>query len=199
MRTFKKFVIEAIIAPSKEPNTMSLWHGGNIQDTYRETIDHKKGRWEYGPGLYLTTHYGTAVKYAKGSRKLWLVTITKGGDANDVFIPEEKVLTFVNTFVIKSKRKDIVASLDKFKKPAGVPAYIFINSIINNDAIKSIDTGLMREFLVDCGVDYYIVDNAFGWHERMIVLFNMKKLQSKEVVLPKDTIETFDLPTEWVK
>ncbi len=28
-----------------------------------------KGRYESGPGLYLTTHYETARKYAKGGRK----------------------------------------------------------------------------------------------------------------------------------
>jgi hypothetical protein len=45
------------------------------------------------------------------------------------------------------------------------------------------------------GVDYSIVDNAFGWHERMVVLFNMKCIVSKRVVSSKEKLEVFDLPT----
>jgi hypothetical protein len=78
MLTFKEYLKEDSISPSTEPNTMSLWHGGDLEGAYQETISHKKGRSEWGPGLYLTTHYGTAQKYSKGSRKLYMITIKKG-------------------------------------------------------------------------------------------------------------------------
>ena len=42
---------------------MNVWHGGKLEDSYQDSISHKKGRWEHGPGLYLTTHYDTAKKY----------------------------------------------------------------------------------------------------------------------------------------
>jgi hypothetical protein len=78
-----------------------------------------------------------------------------------------------------------------------VDADVFLNIMINEQAIKSTGTGQLRKFLVDNGVDYSIQDNAFGWHERMVVLFNMKNLVSKTAVKPSDDIEIFDLPTQW--
>ena len=74
--------------------------------------------------------------------------------------------------------------------------FIFhFNITFNEQAIKNTDTDKLRSFLVQQGVDYSIVDNAFGWHERMVVLFNMKNIISKQIVTPKEKIETFDLPT----
>ena len=67
----------------------------------------------------------------------------------------------------------------------------------NEQAIRNTDTDKLREFLVKQGVDYSIVDNAFGWRERMVVLFNMRNIVSKKIVTPKEKIETFDLPTKF--
>lgn len=53
-------------------------------------------------------------------------------------------------------------------------------------------------FMVDNGIDYCIVDNAFGWHERMIVLFNMKKMVKQKVIKPTDKIEEVDLFTKFI-
>lgn len=197
MKSFKEFLIEKVIAPSTTPNTMSLWHGGNLDVGASEEFAHKKGRYEYGAGLYLTTHYGTAQKYSKGSRKLYLVTIKKGNDANHTKIDTNKVLEFIDDYVIKNKRKEVIQALHKWKDSEGVPAYIFINIIINRDAIKPTYTNAMRKFLVSQGIDYLTVPNAFGWHEMMIVLFNMKIIINYEVIAPKDKIETFDLPTSF--
>ena len=58
--------------------TMTFWHGGNL-DTSTD-VSHKTGRWEYGPGLYLTTQFDVVQKYAKGSRKLYRVVVEKGVD-----------------------------------------------------------------------------------------------------------------------
>ena len=56
---------EEIIVKSSIPNTMSFYHGGNL-DRYDDNLIQRKGRFEYGAGLYLTTHYETAKKYARG-------------------------------------------------------------------------------------------------------------------------------------
>ena len=194
MITFKQFINEEVISPSKEPNTISLWHGGNLDDAYDDTISHKKGRFEFGAGLYCTTHYYTAQKYSKGSRKLYLITIKKGRDARTTEIDYNKSIDFVNDYVIKSKRTEILQALSKYKdKP--LFAFIFNNIIINYEGIKPSNTISLRNFLVNQGVDYLIVDNAFGWHETMIVIFDMKMIVNKQIVKPKDKIEVFDLPT----
>jgi hypothetical protein len=53
---------EENITPPNIPNTKNFWHGGNLDD-YVDNIAHKKGRYEYGPGLYAITKYEVASKY----------------------------------------------------------------------------------------------------------------------------------------
>jgi hypothetical protein len=197
MKPFKQFITEAkkIISPSTTQNTMSLWHGGNLDDAYDETKIQKKGRFEYGPGLYLITHYQTAQKYSKGSRKLYMVTIKKGMDANDASIPLADILEFVDDYIIKNKRKEILQALSRYKDKGEVPASNFINMMVNYEAIKSSQTNAFRNFLVLKGIDYLSVDHPFGWSDTvMIVLFNMRMIIDKQVVAPNDKIEVFDLP-----
>lgn len=174
-------------------STLTLWHGGNL-DTISDNLSHKKGRWEWGAGLYLTTHWETARKYSKGSRRLYRVTINSGNDAASTSIPLEKALEFIKLNVARSKQLDIKERL--LKRP-GFSAEYFINVLLNNDALRSSASGGLRTFLVENNVDYSIQDNAFGWNERMIVLFNMDKIIKKEVVRSKDLIGVFDLPTEF--
>ena len=187
------FARAAIVLASE---TLTLWHGGNL-DTDKEYVAQKGGRWENGPGLYLTTHYGTAKKYAKGSRKLYKVVIRKGTDIGEVRLNMPNVVDFIDEYVPKAKSKDVLNRITKRSSGDKVDADVFLNIMINEQAIKSTGTGQLRKFLVDNGVDYSIQDNAFGWHERMVVLFNMKNLVSKTVVKPSDDIEIFDLPTQW--
>ena len=59
-----------------------------------------------------------------------------------------------------------------------VDVKILNNLIINFDAIKPGNTKYLRQFYIDNGIDYNIVDNSFGWHEKMMVLINMKKIKN---------------------
>jgi len=155
-----------------------LWHGGNL-DALEDNVSHKKGRWEAGPGLYLTTHYDTAKKYAKGSRKLYQVTIRKGTDIKDVLVPTEEAKDFINSFVIKKKRADILGRVDKHSRDGKLSADIFNNVMINEDALNSSNTNELRKFLVEKGGDYSVQDGMFGWRERVVVVFNTN------VIVPK--------------
>ena len=173
---------------------LTLWHGGNL-DSNKGV--HKKGRWESGPGLYLTTHYDTALKYSKGSRKLYQVTIRQGTDIRDVNISLDSVREFIDDSVIKSKRPDIHERVNKHAKNGELGADIMNNIMINEEALRPANTGAFRNFLVSNGVDYSIQDNLFGWHERVVVIFNMNVITDKKQITPKDKIEVFDLPTKF--
>lgn len=174
--------------------TMQLYHGGRLDQSYEATKNQKQGRWEYGPGLYLTTHYGTAKGYAKGGRRLYKITIESGVDINEVDVEYEKIKEFAKSYLIKRKMKDVLERIEsKWIKDGKVPLIVFLNLIINDEAIQGRYTGILREFLISCGADYHIVSNAFGWGEKMVVLFNMDKMVDKKIV--KD--ETQDLPIEF--
>jgi hypothetical protein len=198
--SYKSFLEEALIPKPIEipdiPNTMTFYHGGNLDD-YDETVAHKKGRYEFGAGLYLTTHYGTAARYAKGSRKLYLVTVERGNDSRDALLDWSAVDSFLMTHCVKSKRNEVVSRIRKYINTVGkVRSYIVVNVLLNEAAIKPSQTPALRTFLVDNGVDYEIVDNAFGWGEKMLVLYNMKKIvKLQRVDSRSDVIDM--LPLEW--
>jgi hypothetical protein len=190
---FNRFIGEETISPSEIPNTKVFWHGGNLENYNDDEVGHKSGRHEFGFGLYLTTHYGTAQKYSKGSRKLYMVTVSLGNEINDSLLDLEACKTFINQYIVSNKRKELILNLESRSKDGKVKAYIFNNSILNNDAIKSSNGIHLRKFLVSNGIDYDIVDNAFGWGEEMMVLYNMKKIVNVKRINPKDEIEKFDL------
>ena len=171
---------------------MQFWHGGDL-DNYDDIIAQKNGRYEYGPGLYLTTHYDTAKKYAKGRRKFYLISVEKGNDINKSLLDIDRVKEFVNKYVIKSKQKEILQRIDKYNKENTIKGYIFNNILLNEKALSPRNTSNLRQFLIDNGIDYEIVDNPFGWGEKMMVLYNMKKIKNVKQITSKDKIENYDL------
>ncbi len=184
------------IAPSTAPNTMSFWHGGNL-DEFNDSIAQKNGRYEFGAGLYITTSYEVVNKYARGSRKLYLVTVEKGVDIDDAFLDLERATGFINSYVLTAKRKDIMQYLSKYIEDGKVPASIFNNLILNHKAIKSTKTKDLRNFLVHNGIDYEMVDNAFGFGEKMMVLYNMEKIVDITQVKSGDKVLVYDLPKQF--
>ncbi len=180
------------IVPPSIPNTMNFWHGGNLDD-YGDAIAQKNGRYEYGPGLYITTHYDTARKYAKGSRKLYLVTVENGTDISEASLDEDKVRGFINSYVIGSKRKEILSRMEKYFVDGKIKANTFNVILLNNSAVKPSNTINLRSFLVDNGIDYEIVFNPFGWGENMMVLYNMNKIVNVIKVNSSDKISVYDL------
>lgn len=106
------------------------------------------------------------------------------------------VLEFSNMYFIKLKKKDVKdnkISADNYNNSNS-----FLNIVINEEAIKNTNTDKLRSFLVEQGVDYVLVDNAFGWHELMLVLFNMNLIVSKQIITPKDKIDVYDSPTKFL-
>lgn len=192
IKQMMRLLNEEKIEIPKIPNTMNFWHGGNLDDYY-DTIAHKKGRHEYGAGLYLTTHYETAKKYSKGGRKLYLITVEIGNDINDSLIDLKNVINFIDTYIKKNKRKEIKDRLEKYTKDSFVKAYIFNNIILNENAIDSSKTNELRQFYIDNNIDYDIIDNPYGWGEKMMVLYNMRKIVNKIQIKPTDKIDNYNL------
>ena len=171
---------------------IKFWHGGDL-DNYDDIIAQKNGRYEYGPGLYLTTHYDTAKKYSKGRRKFYIISVEKGNDINKSLLDIYRVKEFINKYVIKNKQKEILQRIEKYNKENMIKGYIFNNILLNEKALSPRNTSNLRQFLIDNGIDYEIVDNPFGWGEKMMVLYNMKKIKNVKQITSKDKIENYDL------
>jgi hypothetical protein len=188
----KEVLNENTITPPEIPNTKNFWHGGNL-DEYDEVIAQKNGRYQYGAGLYLITKYDIAKRYSKGSRKLYIISVELGNDITDSTIPEENVHQFIHTYVIKNFRKELIERLKRFTDNGMVNADVFNNIILNNKAVKGTNTSKLRQFFIDNNIDYEIVNNAFGFGEEMMVLYNMKKVVNIIQVKSTDRMEIYDL------
>lgn len=173
---------------TKGAGRMVFWHGGNL-DQFDDTIAQKNGRYEYGPGLYLTEEYRVAQKYAKGGRKMYLVSVSKGVDINDAKLAIEDAVGFVNRYVMVANRKRIINDLVAREEDGYVPAYVLMNLIINDKAIRPSNTPVLRSFLVDHGIDYEVVGNYGGFGGKMMVLYNMKKIESYQLFKASDPVD----------
>lgn len=170
-------------------DTITLWHGGKgLEHSHGEVTSSKKGRWQHGPGLYLTNSYNRAQEYAKGSRKVYRVTINRGTEISKVQLTYNDVLEFANQHIPSSKRKQFLMSIQENMERMGsdtVGANIFLNLIINWESVPSSKTNIVAQFLVNHGVDYAI--SSFGGfeNEKIVVLFNRNKIVSVVPVVPK--------------
>jgi len=154
---------------------MTLWHGGRgLHQSYHEMRPSAKGQWEYGPGLYLTNRYETAVKYAKGGGNVYLVTITKGTEINSVDVSLEDATDFVKRYVIKRLQRQILGDLKNcFDKRGKLPIVTVVNLCLNHQAITTRNTLALRQYVVDHGVDYE-VSRGYGGRgdETLVIVYN---------------------------
>lgn len=182
--------INEILLENQE-NVMTLWHGGRgLEFSYQEMLPHKKGRWEHGPGLYLTTHYETAAKYAKGGGKVYEVTIRKGTNINDVTIDKQEAIDFIKKIVIKRLQPGIIENIERAAQRGDNPEVIRINIIVNlclnYDALQAANTVLLRQFLVNHGVDYDIEPRFGGRNETVVIVYNPKCITKVKSVKASD-------------
>ena len=166
--------------------TMVLWHGGrNLQSDYQEIRSHKKGRWEHGPGIYLTDHRDTAAKYAKGGGNVFRVTITfdPSKEMDDVIIDIDDAIEFVKRNVAVRLRGKIIQDLhNSFDRTGALRAAVVTNLCLNWDALAPSKTEALRRFLIDSGVEYAKVIRYGGRDETLYVVINPKIIRKVEIV-----------------
>lgn len=181
-------------------NKITLWHGGrDLHLSYHKPKICAKGRWEHGPGLYLTTHYETARKYAKGGGTTYKVELELGNHIKNIDIHIDNVLDFVKRSVIKSKQNDIIDDLhNNMKRSQTVPfinAEILVNLCVNYEALKGEQTVALNRFLVENNVDYGTEDNFGGRSETVCVVYNLDKIKKVKALKSKDIpTSEYELP-----
>ena len=180
---------------------IELWHGGReLEYSYQNFGGTKKGRWEYGPGLYLTTHYMRAKDYAKGGGSTYSVQIEEGNSLQSIKVDITDVNEFVSQYIIKNKQKRILESLyenlQRGNNSSQINLEVLVNLIINDEAILNTKTQILNSYLVEKGADYSIIKRYGGRDETALVLFNREKIKSvkkikSELVLTTDYEKEF--------
>lgn len=165
---------------------MVFYHGGNL-DEYKAVIAHKKGRFEFGAGLYCTDDLNMALKYSKGGRKLYQLFIEEGVDIQYAFLEEDKCRQFIKNYIKNSKKKEVIERLEKFITNGKVKAYVFNNIILNGGSILPTKTDKLRSFLIENGIDYEIIDKS----GKMLVLYNMEKIKDSKIIKPNELKKFF--------
>lgn len=185
-----------------ESKTIRLWHGGrDLESSYQET-NCAKGLWEHGPGLYLTTSYDRARKYAKGGGATYLVEIEEGNPISRIQCPIEDVEKFIQDNIIGKKRNPLLIDIHNNMKRMNSTTHIhiehFLNLIINHEAIQKTKTDLLAKFLVSHGADYGVVKRYGGGEETVLVVFNRKKIKRvKKIKSNEIELTDYDLPFEF--
>ena len=146
----------------------------------------KKGRYEGGNGIYLTTSYETARKYAKGG-KIVLAVYVKPDYKKiwDVMIPVQEMIDFVSSIRMKNKKQvieGIKASMDRQHKTM-LPAAILNNLVVNFEAGSGEAGVLVNQFLVSKGVDAEVTNKGV---EDWLVVFNPRIIVKWEKVNPAE-------------
>lgn len=197
--SLRKFIFEEAMRIMKlhedlEGSTMKFWHGGNLDPkAMTNDFSQKGGRYEYGPGLYLTTHYDTALKYAKGSRKLYIVEVNPGTSLDDITISLEDALEAVKRLATPKGRVEISERLTaRYGSANTVKASVVMNNLLNiRGAFKPNKTAELRQWLISIGADYEVVNSPFGWGETMLVLYNTNKIRNVRQATKEDGHDDF--------
>lgn len=173
---------------SDEGHTFQMWHGSRRWDGQPEIRAPRSGRYEGGPGIYFTTNYETAYRYAKGGGSTMLAEIDRSLRlADDVIIPLGLALAFVKTAPRMRHKQEIAADIQRNtarRNTQGVIASVLINLTVNYEA-GSGDAGLaLARFLRDQGVDGSL--DHMGSGEDWLVVINPKMIHSMKRIAAKD-------------
>lgn len=188
---------ELLIKENSPTGTFQMYHGGSRWTAKPEIFPPKKGRYEGGVGIYFTTHYLTARKYAKGGNVVHLVDIDANyRDIKNVRIPIKDMVDFVkNSHGLRAK-KEIISNLVAYSERVGkndIPAEILNNLIVNYEA-GSGKAGLeVPKYLVSHGIDAYVYPQHNN--EDWLIAFNPNIIKKVSVVDPsKLEVSSYELP-----
>lgn len=198
--TWKKDKVNASVTAGEASlaakQAADFWHGGRLYGPV-EIQAPKKGRYEAGPGLYLTTSYSYASKYAKGGKSTYLVSVKDDLRlADKVDIPLADGLDFAKRFLgAKGKEiaDDLKANCERMKRDT-FTANILINLVVNYEAGAGKKGLALLKFLVEHGVDAAIENNS-GSIGQWVVVFNPSVVtQVKKIPASEVTPEMRNLP-----
>lgn len=183
---------------------IKLWHGGrNLEYSYKELRGSKKGQWEHGAGLYVTTHYDTAYSYSKGGGKTYMIhmDIDPDKDLYSKTISLENALNFISQNCKKNKinilSSDINNDLKRRCNLDTIKLETLQNLIINHEAIPDSKSYLLNEFIVESGVQYGLVSRFKGRDETVIVIYDREIIKKVQFIPAKEVTQDLyeiDLP-----
>lgn len=175
--------------------SIQLWHGSRRWVGSPEIRAPKQGRYECGPGLYLTNRYLRARDYAKAGGVTTLVTLRKEiGWLEKTKLPFDSVLSFIQDTPRLRNRADILEYFVANRAGSElVPAATLVNLCVNHEAVAGKNGVVLAEWLTAQGIDASL--HRVNSQEQWVVVFNPKIIQRYEVIpASKVRLEDYELP-----
>lgn len=163
------------------------WHGAQKWDGLPEIKPHKKGAYEYGPGIYFTNHCSTAAKYSKGSGSIMLMEIVcpRLLTIKDKVPVEDAIKFYESCYRLKNK-KSVLFDLQRNVLNGLISVDTLINCGVNNESLSGTHGQELASWLVEKGFDASIGRSQSNGEEWMVV-FNpsiikkSKKMPSSQI------------------
>lgn len=176
--------------------TFQMWHGSKRWDGAPEIRPPRAGRYEAGPGIYFTTNYMTARKYAKGGGTTFLGTLDRSMRlAGEVLIPLDTALRFVKDaprMRHKAEIADDLRSNTARRQADSIMATILINLVVNYEAGSGASGVALARFLREQGVDASLEQQS---NEDWLVVNNPQVILSMRRMPAQDVpVDMYHLP-----
>jgi hypothetical protein len=176
--------------------TFFMWHGSKKWDGSPEIRAPRAKRYEAGPGIYFTTNYHTAYRYAKGGGSTFLGTLDRSMRlAEDALIPLDAALQFVKEAPRMRHKAEIAADLKantERRKTDSIAAVVLINLVVNYEAGSGAAGLAVARFLREQGIDASLAPQS---NEDWLVVINPKIILSMRRVTARDvTPDMYHLP-----
>ncbi len=175
---------------------IELWHGGARWYGTPEIQEPRSGRYECGPGLYLTTSYSRAREYAKGPKVVTRVSLTDDIRwLEDARLPLDTLTHYVENAYRMRNKKQVLSDLRNAGRRDGeqLPVSYLVNLCVNYDCLAGKQGLLLAKWLAEQGIDASLYKRSASEH--WVVVFNPKVIARSNVVPAAEvSLDDYNLP-----
>lgn len=177
-----------------------LWHGGRRWEGSPEVRPPKQGKYECGPGIYLTTNYLTAKKYGSGGGVTTRVTLATGIRwLQQAKLPVRELVEYLDTaprLKARQRIKDDFLSRQEARK-LSLDDYCDVERLVNlliNESSLAGNLGVhLAAWLTSKGIDASLHSPKTG--EQWVIVFNPNVIRKPRVVSATVVeLADYDLP-----
>jgi len=196
-------------------NTFQIWHGSRRWDGNPEVRPAKRGRAEWGAGIYGSTHFLTASSYAQGGGKVQLLTIQQTRLLEKSCLPLSAVTDFIKRYIPRNLRslmlEDCENNAERMRNkvlnicdPVGtgnadttwIEADVLRNLMVNYEVISGVKGVTLANFYAEQGIGLSLDIGGMKPGEHWLVVYDPQLIVSWQSHTYETALEIgHELPT----